>query len=720
MNDEQDYPTEVNRWDVFEISLEGPSNGNPFTQQRLQGIFTGKNESVVTEGFYDGNGIYKIRFMPSFPGRYSFILKGSFLDSTLSGRFVVNEASEKNHGPVRTANTYHFSYEDGTTYHPVGTISHGWHLKYDGDIAASLKALKSSGFNKVRFSIFPRHNEYNLDDPQYFPYEGTPMSTHVLNAENAKEYNGESEGSHFDFAKFNTEYFRHLESCIVELGKAGIEADLVLFHPYDRWGFSTMSDKQNDLYLSYVTNRLACYHNVWWSLADGWDVDQHKTLKDWEHYADLLVRRDPYHHLRSIHNYREIYDSTRPWITHASIHVDDLYKCAENTDHFRIRFHKPIVMDDLGSEGDLPSGWGSLSAQDLTRRFWETAMRGGYPGHSETYLEDPEHIWSEHGTILRGESWQRAVFLRHILDEVPGYGLAPMDGVDCVACAPEAEFNEPIKTQYLYYFSFLRPSYREFHVDDTTDYVVEIIDTYAMTIKRAGIYHGKFRVDLPCKPYLAVRLRKAVEEDYSYVEPEEPVEELVDEPVEETVEEDVTEMIPEPFAEEPEAEEQAMEEPVEEEHAAEEPVEEKKEEPRSVDAMTETIQLPTEEVDDEDFLEELLENTSETTAQEAIEETLEEPVYSIKDELLEGTEQDLDLSSIPEFHAEEPVKEETPVEKTQTQPLPIIEEKEDAVEEEDDELPEIVSDSYLAKHPNADKEHTLDIPPISFDNNPKE
>ena len=241
-----------------------------------------------------------------------------------------------------------------------------------------------------------------------------------------------------------------------------------------------------------------------------------------------------------------------------------------------------------------------------------------------------------------------------------------------------------------------------------------------MTIKRAGIYHGKFRVDLPCKPYLAVRLRKAVEEDYSYVEPEEPVEELVDEPVEETVEEDVTEMIPEPFAEEPEAEEQAMEEPLEEEHAAEEPVEEKKEEPRSVDAMTETIQLPTEEVDDEDFLEELLENTSETTAQEAIEETLEEPVYSIKDELLEGTEQDLDLSSIPEFHAEEPVKEETPVEKTQTQPLPIIEEKEDAVEEEDDELPEIVSDSYLAKHPNADKEHTLDIPPISFDNNPKE
>lgn len=52
-----------------------------------------------------------------------------------------------------------------TPFNPVGTTSHAWHLKYDGDIAASMKVLKTSGFNKVRFSIFPRHNEYSLDDP---------------------------------------------------------------------------------------------------------------------------------------------------------------------------------------------------------------------------------------------------------------------------------------------------------------------------------------------------------------------------------------------------------------------------------------------------------------------------------------------------------------------------------------------------------------------------
>lgn len=710
MSEQKDYPTEVNRWDVFEISLNGPSKGNPFVEQRLQGIFTGKNESIVTEGFYDGNGIYKIRFMPSFAGRYSFILKGSFLENTLSGRFVVNEAAEENHGPVRTANTYHFSYEDGTPYYPIGTICHGWHLKYDGDIAQSMKTLKESGFNKVRFSIFPRHNEYNLDDPQYFPYEGTAMSTHVLNADNVAEYTGANEANHFNLSSFNTEYFRHLETCITELGRAGVEADLVLFHPYDRWGFSCMSDKENELYLSYITNRLASYHNVWWSLADGWDIDRHKNLKDWEHYADLLVRRDPYHHLRSIHNYREIYDSTRPWITHASIHIDDLYKCAEYADQYRIRFHKPVILDDLGSEGDLPNGWGSLSPQDLTRRFWETAMRGGYPGHSETYLNDPEHIWSEHGTVLRGESWKRAVFLRKILEEVPGYGLAPMDaGTDCAACTPEEEFAEKIKTQYLYYFSFLRPSYRNFYIDDDTDFVVEIIDTYGMKVKRFGILHGHFKVDLPLEPYLAIRLRKAEEEDYNYIEPEE-VEEIEEEPFKE-------ELMKEAPVEEPA---ESIEAPAEEVKEETEEEEDDKTQiipaPETVDSTAETIQLPTHSVDvddDDDIFDEILQNTSEITAQEAIEETLEEPVYSIKDELMGGTEEDdLDLSSIPEKTPEESIEEE--IEKTKSQTLAQKHEPQPVDDEEDDELPEIVEDSYLSTHPNAKIENTLDIPPINF------
>ena len=84
-------------------------------------------------------------------------------------------------------------------------------------------------------------------------------------------------------------------------------------HPYDRWGFSCMSPKQNDLYWNYVVARFSAFHNVWWSLANEYDLMAHKTLKDWERYANILCSKDPYCHLRSIHNCFSFYDYTRTY-----------------------------------------------------------------------------------------------------------------------------------------------------------------------------------------------------------------------------------------------------------------------------------------------------------------------------------------------------------------------------------------------------------------------
>ena len=57
---------QVERWDVLEIAVKGPGEGNPFVEQNIEGTFTGKNETITTAGFYDGDGVYKVRFMPSF------------------------------------------------------------------------------------------------------------------------------------------------------------------------------------------------------------------------------------------------------------------------------------------------------------------------------------------------------------------------------------------------------------------------------------------------------------------------------------------------------------------------------------------------------------------------------------------------------------------------------------------------------------------------------
>ena len=68
----------VERWGMFEVSVPGKTDGNPFTDHTIRGVFSGKNETVEADGFYDGEGIYKVRFMPSFEGEYTFKISGTF------------------------------------------------------------------------------------------------------------------------------------------------------------------------------------------------------------------------------------------------------------------------------------------------------------------------------------------------------------------------------------------------------------------------------------------------------------------------------------------------------------------------------------------------------------------------------------------------------------------------------------------------------------------
>ena len=61
----------------------------------------------------------------------------------------------------------------------------------------------------------------------------------------------------------------------------------------------------------------------------------------------------------------------------------------------------------------------------------------------------------------------------------------------------------------LYYYSFMRPSFRTFRLDDDTPYRAEVIDTWNMTITDLGIFRGRFDLPLGAKQYMAVRLRRA-------------------------------------------------------------------------------------------------------------------------------------------------------------------------------------------------------------------
>lgn len=502
---------QVERWGLFEIAVKGPSAGNPFTEHHIEGAFVGTQETVRAEGFYDGDGVYRVRFMPSFEGEYRYEIAADFLVEPVNGAFTAVAPSEGNHGPVRVAKQYHFAYEDGTPYYSVGTTCYVWNHQSDALIEETLKSLEAAGFNKLRFCVLPKHFDYNLHEPRSYPYEGTPMDSSVLTDDNYYDYTGDRGGNRFDKTRFNPEHFRHIEKCILALQGLGIEADLIMMHPYDRWGFSQMTHAEDALFWNYCVARFAAYRNVWWSLANEYDILKAKTLSDWEFYADVLVKKDPYRHLRSIHHCVYQYDYSRPWITHCS-----LQRPAQVTADYRTQFGKPVVLDEMTYEGDIPWPWGNITGEEMVRRFWEVAVRGGYPGHGETYLghradlngRETDVLWWSHGGKLYGESWKRVRFLLDVMKQFPGHGLQPQrDMFNVPMAAPEGEFTEA-KSAYLIYYGIMQPREGVVEIDRATPYRVERIDTWNMTVEDAGVHRGRFHIPMPGRQYMALRLTR--------------------------------------------------------------------------------------------------------------------------------------------------------------------------------------------------------------------
>ena len=497
----------IERWDIFEVVLKGPSGGNPFVDIALSAQFSYQNRILEPDGFYDGDGVYRIRFMPDTPGEWQYVTKSNApeLDGQ-RGQFTCVKASEGNHGPVHVSNTFHFAYDDGTPFYSFGTTCYAWAHQGDELEEQTLETLKKAPFNKIRMCVFPKDYIYNKNEPVYYPFE--------------RDEKGQS-----DPTRFNPDFFRHFEQRVGQLCKMGIEADIIIFHPYDRWGYCDMDAEDDYRYLRYLVARLAAYRNVWWSMANEYDfLLDVKPMNQWDRYFHILEEKDPYQHLRSNHNgdVTKNYDHTKPWITHVCIQNWDVKRVEE----WRNAYRKPVINDECEYEGNIPRPWGNISAQELVHRIWIMMVRGGYAGHGETYMHPEDILWWAKGGVLIGESWLRIAFLREIIEDMPAGGLSPMEG-SWMWTRVSGGINGDYR---LIYFGEHQPL--EWAVGlpmEDGEYEIDLIDTWNMTItpiekgplpvspptrrkktdKQAAAPkpEAAFGVTLPGKPYMALRVR---------------------------------------------------------------------------------------------------------------------------------------------------------------------------------------------------------------------
>jgi Domain of unknown function (DUF5605)/Domain of unknown function (DUF5060)/Protein of unknown function (DUF4038) len=501
----QTQPVAVEQWDIFELALPGPVDGNPF-DTKLSAKFTGDGSTIDVRGFYDGQGIYRIRFSPPKQGAWKYETASDRAElSGKTGAFTCTKPTGNNHGPVVARNIHHFAYLDGTPFFPISTTLYGWvHQRSNELQEQTLATLKSSPFNRIRMMVTPITYAYD-NIPHFFPFE-------------------ENRDESWIYEKFDPRYFQAIEKRVMQLRDMGIQAELILLHSRDggRTQLDRMPAHADDRYIRYCLARFSAFRNVWWSLANEFDNMRFKRDEDWNRFFQIISSEDPHQWLRSVHQMRRYYDVNKPWVTHLSVQSELAVTDFGRPAIYRQLFRKPIVFDEPKYEGDIPETWGNLSGEEMTFRFWICTIAGTYAAHGETYENAPGVRWISRGGKLVGKSPQRIAFLKQIIDAGAVAGLTPMDPdyADKGIAGTPGQY-------YLIYFGKEKPTEWPFELPGGriragTKFKVDVIDTWNMTItpleqpvtiggqndRERYLANPPMSVPLPGKQYMALRIQR--------------------------------------------------------------------------------------------------------------------------------------------------------------------------------------------------------------------
>ncbi|GAA1974831.1 DUF4038 domain-containing protein [Microbacterium pumilum] len=462
---------------TVELVFDGPAMPIPADRTPLVAIFRdGDGREYRVPGFWDGGGRYVVRFAPEREGEWAWRTDSAepLLDGH-EGSLTVSAATGA--GPVRVAHGYHFAHADGTPFRPVGATAYNWLHQDEPLFSETIDSIAAAGFNKLRFMVFPQAGGYIEHFPALLPFENTDGM--------------------WDVARPVIPFFRRLDAAVTTLAERGIQADVLIFNAYDRgyFGFDRLTEEQDAAYLRYLVARLSAYPNVWWSLCNEFDQLE-RPAERWDRVGALLADIDPHQHLRSIHNWEDLYDNNQSWVTHASVQNGSATTDFGRANLYRDVWQKPVVLDEIKYEGDIPDRWGHLTGRELVHQFWIATVSGCYASHGESFVTPSGSLHMVEGGPLRGEAPRRLGFLRGILDDLVVAGLDPIDKWDDPAYVAGVA-----RGQYLQYLGSSAPAEWSFRLPQGTlgarlevgdVFDVDVIDTWNMTVQSGA---GRFVLD---------------------------------------------------------------------------------------------------------------------------------------------------------------------------------------------------------------------------------
>jgi Protein of unknown function (DUF4038)/Domain of unknown function (DUF5060) len=368
----------IEQYNSYDFSYQAQASGNPFDVE-LAGDFIGPGGvRLSVPGFYDGNGVWKIRFSPTSLGTWSLRTRSSL--PALNGRAESGIECQPNthatiHGGLRVdpLHPHHFVYQDGTRYFLAG---------YEADFLWSVDMLDpqrrvmhtlidqmaSRGFNHVLVNIYAHDTtwasgkscQWDYGPPAMYAWEGT----------NEKP----------DHSRLNTKFFQLYDVMMNALRDKGIVAHIMVkvYNKQVNWPPPGSVDEER--YFKYVTARYQAYSNVVWDFAKESYNEKDKTLQ--KRLTDLIRSTDAYGRLLTAHD-NDTYDWNPELNSNTDFRTDQQHTSWVEAIAFdRTLRNWPVVNAETGGYergvDDLPTYNQIIEWQEVLRRAYLVYLAGGY------------------------------------------------------------------------------------------------------------------------------------------------------------------------------------------------------------------------------------------------------------------------------------------------------------------------------------------------------
>ena len=388
----------VEAYDFVEVwlNVSNPDATNPFTDVSVQGQFgkVGESSRTPVDGFCDSpdGSVFRIRFMPSAPGDYTYSVsyrQGNFTKS-FSGSFKAVNGNRR--GIVRVDPQYpwhflwsgtgeHFFWNATTTYFLMG-----W--RDEKMIEAAIDRLHNLKINRLRVLLAGRSSRTWSE-----PVNNSEDFNYCLNPWPAQRPNDISNPG-FDYTRFNLPYWQKYERMLAYARERDMLFSVVFDIGHDDVAVAApIGGSEDELrYFHYAVARLSAYSNITWDLGNG--SDWYRKWPEWADQMGTNVKNwDPYKHLDSVHT-EEVQNQRRasPWFDMTLVQwwtrpVHN-WMLAQRREQSALGRIIPQVNEEYGYEDHYPT-WSpnypdGQSADANRRAAWEIYMAGCYQTTGET------------------------------------------------------------------------------------------------------------------------------------------------------------------------------------------------------------------------------------------------------------------------------------------------------------------------------------------------